>query len=158
MAADRIQREQHLADISGKAEANLEKELSELTGKRWKTLQVDAEMTNQIRQAMPAFAPNIAKFDENGNLTDFDVKEGVRLAMWSLYEDKLLATTFKFGKTKGYEEAIIERSRPTSASPSATPIVPSAKSKTEKVDEAVKQVASKNGAGRKSLFSLDPKP
>lgn len=153
VANERSTEQQRVAQIVEKAETELDEVLNKMKGQRWKSLMIDESMANNIREAIPAFAPLMGKFDQDQKLTGFDVKDGIEMAIWKLYGKQLLKSTYDIGRTSGFDEAMKERIRPT-----ATPGMgasPAAASKTsqESINEARKAAAQRN-SGRRSLFDV----
>ena len=149
----RVESDQHIKEVSDKAEATLNSSIDSLIGKSWKTIKVDADMASQVKQVVPMYSSLIAQRDNSGKLTGFDVQKGIELAMFDLYGATLLQNAFKYGKTQGYQEAMVERARPTAPPASASPVVPDSKTTQEKFKEA-REEAAKQTAGKRTLFSL----
>jgi hypothetical protein len=153
MANSRVEQEQHVASVSAQAEKDLSSQVEALVGKSWKTIKIESDMADQIKKVVPAYASMIAKYNENGQLESFDIQKGIRMAMFDLYEDTILSNAYKYGKTKGYQEAMVERVRPTATPAANTPAVPSSKTKEQEIRDAAKDAAQSSG-GKKTLFSI----
>lgn len=153
IANDRQAEQQRVAKVVESAESELDQVLDKMKGQRWKSLLIDESMAKTIRDAIPAFAPLMGKFDENQKLVGFDVKDGIEMAIWKLYGKQLLKSTFDIGRTAGFDEAMKDRVRPT-ATPgiSQAPGVP-AKTSDESISEARKAAAQKAG-GKRSFMDI----
>lgn len=153
IANERQAEQQRVAKVVESAESELDQVLDKMKGQRWKSLLIDESMAKTIREAIPAFAPLMGKFDENQKLVGFDVKDGIEMAIWKLYGKQLLKSTFDIGRTAGFDEAMKDRVRPT-ATPgiSQAPGVP-AKTSDESISEARKAAAQKAG-GKRSFFDV----
>lgn len=153
VANKRSEEQARVAAIVQSADAELEDTLSKMKGGRWKSLAIDEPMVNNIREAIPALAPLMGKFDDKNQLIGFDVKEGVEMAIWKLYGKQLLKSTFDIGRTSGFEEAMKDRIRPSARPGVAAGPAAAARTESEDVKDA-RQAAAKKNSGRKSLFDL----
>jgi hypothetical protein len=153
IANDRQSEQERVAKVVESAETELDQVLDKMKGQRWKSLLIDESMAKTIRDAIPAFAPLMGKFDEGQKLVGFDVKEGIEMAIWKLYGKQLLKSTFDIGRTAGFDEAMKDRVRPT-ATPgvSQAPGVP-AKTSEESISDARKAAAQKAN-GKRSLMDM----
>lgn len=153
IANERTQEQQRVAKIVESAETELEEVLNKMNGQRWKSLTIDESMIKTIRDAIPAFAPIMGKFDEGQKLVGFDVKDGIEMAIWKLYGKQLLKSTFDVGRTSGFEEAMKDRVRPTATPGGSTaPAYPS-KSADESISDA-RKAAAQRASSKRSLFDV----
>jgi len=98
---------------SAKAVADLEKVTSSMIDKQYKGLLLTKEMIDRVKDVVPTLAPMIQMRDAQGNLTGYDVKRGVNLAILELYEKQLLKSTYNLGRVAAAEEFWSERNRVT---------------------------------------------
>lgn len=153
MANERSTEQQRVAKIVESAEVELDEVLNKMAGQRWKSLVLDESMVKNIREAIPAFAPLMGKFDEQQKLVGFDVKDGIEMAIWKLYGKQLLKSTFDIGRTSGFDEAMKERIRPTATPGTSTAPTYPAKSTDESISDARKAAAQRT-SGKRSLFDV----
>lgn len=153
MANERSTEQQRVAKIVESAEVELDEVLNKMAGQRWKSLVLDESMVKNIREAIPAFAPLMGKFDEQQKLVGFDVKDGIEMAIWKLYGKQLLKSTFDIGRTSGFDEAMKERIRPTATPGTSTAPTYPAKSTDESIADA-RKAAAQRASGKRSLFDV----
>ncbi len=135
--------------VSQKAEQDLNTMMSDLLKKEtYKGLPLTQEMIDQVKKLVPTYAPVIARFDESGNLTKYDIEDGADTIMWKLYGKQMLRNAFLSGRLDASEEFHAERTRVNpNNTPSASPAV-AGESKQEAVknarQESMKDLKGKN--------------
>ncbi len=96
--------------VQKSAFAEIEKEVGEKVGKKWRGLLIDAKMGKAIQEAAPLYAPEIK--DEKGHIIGYDVKQGVRMAILDKFEKQLYKTQYDLAHVSAYDKLINERNRP----------------------------------------------
>ena len=152
-ANSRVSEELRVNTLVETADKELDDVLNKMSGKRWKSLVIDDNMINTIRDTIPAMAPLMGKFDGNNKLVGFDVKDGIEMAVWKLYGKQLLKSTFDIGRTSGFDEAMNERIRPTNTNGAAAAPTVGVRSSDDDVTAARQEVAKRTN-GRRSLADI----
>lgn len=135
------QRKLELDDkVSAQAEVDLDKAAEKLLTEGYLGLPMTQEMIDQVKKVVPALAPTIAKFDEKGNLTGYDVQDGIEYAAWKLYKKQISKNLFLMGRTDGIEEFQAERSRVNPNNTQISPLSTTGETKQEAVKAATKDV------------------
>lgn len=88
----------------------LNKEVSDKIGKKFRGLLIDEKMSKEIAEAAPSYS--VAKFDGKGNFIGYDAKKGVELAIFDKFGKKLLKAQYDLASKASYDKVIQERNRP----------------------------------------------
>lgn len=101
---------QEVEKIEKIAIADINKEVQDKIGKKWKGLLIDEKMGKEIANDSPKYL--MPQIDDKGRLIAFDAKNAVRLAILDKFEKKLLKASYELGALTKYDELIQERNRP----------------------------------------------
>lgn len=129
--------------VNNEANEKLQKVTAELKGQKFAGALIDEPMVQKIEQFTPMFSPPI--YDENGNLTGYDLDFGLDVAKNYVMGAKARQEAYMLGLTKGQQQFAKERHRA-----NADPIgggAQVAKGADEELDTAI--VAFTNKFGRK---------
>lgn len=99
-----------MQEIQTKATETLQTKLAGLAGTSFKGMLIEEPMAKQIERDAALLSTPI--FDEQGNLTGYDVEKGVQRAIVENYLPRLLKTTYNLGLTAASKKFAQERHRP----------------------------------------------